>query len=388
MHETTSHQVVKGGVEAEALLHALRSAMEHLMAAPGSALGTEHALTRWGEVSGVERLYYFEITDGTTPYQTVARLCHEWVSPPSFALGTAFQMRWDPATAEWQSALARNERLVLSLPSVPADARVFWADSVALSALLVPVFLRGTFRGFMGCDDFRSEHFWGGFEEAALYSLGAAIASSRMVAHAAKLATAWAAEMDRMTEGMMRAVTPMYERCDPYVVGHQQRVSDLATEIGKRMGLSGRRLSGIRIGSLVHDIGRPLVPSAIFQKTDPLSANEISEIRSHAAAGHEILKTLDCPWPVAVMALQHHERMDGSGYPAGLHGNQISMEARVLAVADVVEAMCAPRPHRPAVCLADAVDAVCQGSHTLYDGAAVSACREAVVAGAFRFNNI
>jgi hypothetical protein len=357
--------------------------MEHLMAAPGSALGTEHALANWGETSGVDRLYYFEIANGTAERPVIARLCHEWVPSPRLATATAFHMRWDPTAIAWQSSLLRNERVVLSSSQVPLNARVYWLDSVALTALLLPVFARGLFRGFIGCDDSRGKRNWTDSEEAALYTLGAAIASSRMQSNAAKLVATWATEMDRTAEELMRVVGPMYERCDPYVVGHQQRVSDLATLIGEKMGLSGRSLNGLRIGALVHDIGRPLVPTEVFLKTEPLSPNDISAIQKHAAAGHEILKPLDCPWPAAVMALQHHERMDGSGYPAGLRGDQISVEARILAVADVVEAMCATRPHRPAMPIGDALRMVSRGANTLYDGAAVSACIDAVAASGF-----
>lgn len=384
--QTDEGLVERNAARANALLRALRSAMEHLMAAPGSVLGTEHALTNWGEASGVDRLYYFELMDGTAGCGSVAHLRHEWTRSPHVAPATAFHLRWVPSTIAWQSSLMRNERGVLSLPALPVDAHIFWMDSPALSALLVPVSVRGVFRGFMGCDDFRSGSYWTEAEEAALYTLGAAIAASRIQAAATKLTAAWAAEVDRMTEGLMRVVAPMYERCDPYIVGHQQRVSELATVVGREMGLSGRRLQGLRVGSLVHDIGRSLVPSEIFHKTTPLSPSDISAIQKHTNAGHEILKSLDCPWPVAVMALQHHERMDGSGYPAGLRGEQISVDARILAVADAVEAMCAPRPHRPAVRITDAVRTVCQGANTLYDGAAVLACVKVVAEDGFHFD--
>jgi PAS domain S-box-containing protein len=172
----------------------------------------------------------------------------------------------------------------------------------------------------------------------------------------------------------IRAVTAMIEQRDPYTAGHERRVSELASAIGRELGLPDERCRGLQIIGTVHDIGKNAIPVEVLNKQARLSDAEFDLIRTHARAGYEVLKDVPFPWPVADAVLQHHERLDGSGYPQGLKGEQIVIEARIIAVADVVEAMATHRPYRAALGLEKALEEITQFGGTRYDADAVAAC--------------
>ena len=170
------------------------------------------------------------------------------------------------------------------------------------------------------------------------------------------------------------AIATMAELRDPYTSGHQRRVARLSCAIAKELGWSEDRIEGLGTAGLLHDIGKIQVPSDILTKPGRLSAVEFELIKSHAHAGYQILKAIPFPWPVADAVAQHHERMDGSGYPGGLSGEQILMEARIIAVADVIEAMASHRPYRAALGIEAALEEVSKYSGRCFDSAAVQAC--------------
>lgn len=147
-------------------------------------------------------------------------------------------------------------------------------------------------------------------------------------------------------ESAIGALATVVEQRDPYTAGHQQRVAEIAIAIGRELGLDNDQLEGLRISALIHDIGKISVPAEILARPGKLSEAEFMIVKQHAQAGYDIVKGVNFPWPVAQTILQHHERLDGSGYPQGLKGDQIILEARILAVADVVEAMSSHRPYR------------------------------------------
>lgn len=180
--------------------------------------------------------------------------------------------------------------------------------------------------------------------------------------------------LETTTEATLRAVALMVEQRDPYTAGHQQRVGDLATAIGAEMGLPEATVKGLRLTGYVHDIGKISLPAELLAKPGHLSRLEFELIKTHAQAGYDILKDVDFPWPVADVILQHHERPDGSGYPRQLKGDQIILEARVMAVADVVEAMASHRPYRPGLGLECALAEIDAGRATLYDTGVADAC--------------
>jgi PAS domain S-box-containing protein len=172
----------------------------------------------------------------------------------------------------------------------------------------------------------------------------------------------------------IQAIAFTVETRDPYTAGHQKRVSNLARAIAKEMDLSDATIDGIRMVGAIHDIGKISVPAEILSKPGKLSETEFSLIKTHSQIGYDILKDIEFPWPIAHIILQHHERLDGSGYPRGLKGEDIPLEARILAVADVVEAMASHRPYRPALGLDAALEEISQNKGLLYDKDVTEVC--------------
>jgi PAS domain S-box-containing protein/putative nucleotidyltransferase with HDIG domain len=174
--------------------------------------------------------------------------------------------------------------------------------------------------------------------------------------------------------GIIQVLSAVSEQRDPYTAGHQRRVADLAQAIAQELGLSPDRAEGIRVAGIIHDIGKMSIPAEILSKPTRLSEIEYKMIQSHAQIGHDILGDVKFAWPIANIILQHHERMDGSGYPQGLKGDDILLESRILAVSDVIEAMASHRPYRPALGIEAALKEIENNKGVLYDPAVVSAC--------------
>jgi len=181
-------------------------------------------------------------------------------------------------------------------------------------------------------------------------------------------------KLQKTMEGMINTIAKITETRDPYTAGHQLKVSELSTAIAQKMKLPSDKIEGIRIASLVHDIGKIGLPAEILSKPTKLNEIEYSLIKGHSQIGHDILKKVDFLWPVAEIVLQHHEKINGSGYPGGLKGNEILLEARIICVADVVEAMSSHRPYRPARGIGAALEEINQNKGTLYDPEVVDAC--------------
>lgn len=174
------------------------------------------------------------------------------------------------------------------------------------------------------------------------------------------------------------AIARTLEMRDPYTAGHQQRVTALALAIAREMGLAENLIEGLAFGAMIHDIGKIAVPAEILAKPTRLSEIEYRLIQGHPDTGHSIVQNIDFPWPVAAMIVQHHERLDGSGYPHAIKGEAISLEARIVAVADVVEAMSAHRPYRVGLGMEAAIAEIEQGSGRQFDPAVVAACVKVV----------
>lgn len=181
----------------------------------------------------------------------------------------------------------------------------------------------------------------------------------------------------RLEKAMMatvEAVSAMVELRDPYTSGHERRVGELAAAIGAEMGLTGETITGLRMTGYVHDIGKISVPAEILSKPGRLTEIEFEIIKNHARSGYDILKGVEFPWPLPEVILQHHERLDGSGYPQHLKGEEIIQEARIMAVADVVEAMASHRPYRPGLGIDSALEEIERNSGKYYDPPVVEAC--------------
>jgi putative nucleotidyltransferase with HDIG domain len=191
--------------------------------------------------------------------------------------------------------------------------------------------------------------------------------------------------LERSLEGTFRAMSMTLEMRDPYMAGHQHRVSSLAVAIAQEMNLPWEKIEGLRFAGIIHDIGKIAAPVETMTKPCRLTKSEFQLIKDHPRVGYELIKDIAFPWPVAHIILQHHERLDGSGYPEGLVGDAILMEARILAVADVVEAVCSLRPYRPALGLEKGLEEIRKGRGIRYDTRAVDACIKLLREGRFTF---
>jgi len=192
----------------------------------------------------------------------------------------------------------------------------------------------------------------------------------------------------KLRNGMLDFVTAIaatVEIRDPYTAGHQRRVADLAIAIAREMGLEDARIEGLKLACVVHDIGKIRIPAEILSKPGRLNELEFGLIQQHSQSGYDILKSIDFPWPIAQMVLQHHERLDGSGYPNGLKDGEILLESKILAVADVIEAMASHRPYRPGLGLPMALEEINRGRGTSYDPIVVDACTKICQQAGFEF---
>jgi len=186
-------------------------------------------------------------------------------------------------------------------------------------------------------------------------------------------------------DGTVQAMAFTIEQRDPYTAGHQRRVTKLALAIAVRLNFEKDRMDGLRMAGELHDIGKIYVPAEILSKPGKITEVEYNIIKTHPKVGYDILKTIEFPWPVHEFVLQHHERLDGSGYPEGLKEEAIHTEAKILAVADVIEAMSTHRPYRPALSLDSAINEIKKNRGTLYDPQIVDACIEALHSKDFSF---
>ncbi len=195
-----------------------------------------------------------------------------------------------------------------------------------------------------------------------------------------------AVQLQRALQSVIQAIATTIEKRDPYTAGHQQTTARLVTAIAAEMGWPPDRIEGLRLGATIHDIGKIYVPAEILSRPGALTESEFKIIKTHPAVGYDIVKDVEFPWPVAEMILQHHERLDGSGYPAGLKGDEIIPEARILSVADVVEAIVSHRPYRPALGVEAGLSEILKHRGTLFEPDVVDACVRVVREHNFSFD--
>jgi PAS domain S-box-containing protein/putative nucleotidyltransferase with HDIG domain len=195
-------------------------------------------------------------------------------------------------------------------------------------------------------------------------------------------------KLESTVESVIQAISLTVEMRDHYTAGHQKRVNQLACAIAREMHFPIESVQIIRVAGLLHDFGKIFVPTEILIKPGKLNDLEFSLIRSHPQSGYHVLKSIEFPWPIADIIVQHHERMDGSGYPSHLRGEEIGIEARILAVADVVEAMTFHRSYRPALGLDTALKEINKNKSTLYDPKVAEACLDTFLDRSFRWDNV
>ena len=194
-------------------------------------------------------------------------------------------------------------------------------------------------------------------------------------------------KLQKIIEGTTNIITKVVETRDPYSIGHQQRVSKLATAIAREMKLPQEKIEGTKIASLVHDIGKVNLPTEIISKPGKLIEVEFNLIKNYPKVGYDILKKVDFPWPIAEIVLQHQEKIDGSGYPRGLKSDEICIEAKILGVANVVEAMSSYKSYRPALSIDEALTEIIKNKNILFDPEVVDACIKLFKEKDFKFES-
>ena len=192
-------------------------------------------------------------------------------------------------------------------------------------------------------------------------------------------------KLQKFIEDTAYIIMKVVETRDPYSIGHQQRVSKLATAIAQEMKLPQDKIEGIRIASLVHDIGKVNLPTEIISKPNKLIEVEFNLVKNYPKVGYDILKKVDFPWPIAEIVLQHQEKIDGSGYPRGLKGDEICIEAKILGVANVVEAMSSYKSYRPALSIDEALAEISKNKNILFDPEVVDTCTKLFKEKGFKF---
>jgi HD-GYP domain-containing protein (c-di-GMP phosphodiesterase class II)/PAS domain-containing protein len=308
----------------------------------------------------------------------------------SVEMASSLSVRWDdsPLGGGVMGTAAREGRPVVA-DDIENDPRYEpWREIVQTwglkSAAAVPLIFEGEVNGVLSIYS-EARH---AFDEQAIHFL-AEVASDIVVGvHALRLDQNLHATLGHLRSSMnstVEAIASMVELRDPYTAGHERRVSQLACTIGQEMGLPERQVEGLRVIGYLHDIGKIAVPAEILSKPTRLSDIEFAMIKAHPQSGYDILKNLEFPWPVAQAVLQHHERLDGSGYPQGLTAEEIILEARIVMVADVVEAMASHRPYRSAIGFEAALAEIKANRGRLYDEKVVDTCLSLFTEKGFRF---
>jgi putative nucleotidyltransferase with HDIG domain len=266
----------------------------------------------------------------------------------------------------------------VDLDTIPSLSSLDSSDRQTLEnnqiELLVPMTNNGHLAGILLLSGKANHEPYSNEERRLLQRVSADVAASIDNANLYESIKRKHSDLEKAMDGVIYAVSLVVESRDPYTAGHQRRVAELARSIAGKMGLSEWQIMGIYVTGLLHDVGKVVVPAEILSKPGKINQYEYSIIKSHSQVGYEILHKIDFPWPVTTAILQHHERLNGSGYPAGISGEDIILEARILGVADVVEAMSSHRPYRPALGLRYALDEIVSNRGVLYDPQVVDAC--------------
>ena len=194
-------------------------------------------------------------------------------------------------------------------------------------------------------------------------------------------------KLKKTMEDSIEAISLVTEARDAYTAGHQRKISTLAVAIAEEMGFPKDKVEGIKIAALIHDVGKINLPAEILSKPGKLSEIEFNLIKNHSKIGYDILKKVDFLWPIAEIVLQHHEKINGSGYPNNLKGDEILLEVKIICVADVVEAMSSHRPYRPALGIDKALEEIFKNKGILYDPEVVDACLKLFKEKEFKFES-
>jgi putative nucleotidyltransferase with HDIG domain len=266
---------------------------------------------------------------------------------------------------------------VPEVKKLPAECKVekkLWGKQGVQSLLVVPLIQRNSRIGFVGFDAISKIKVWDKNDISLLLTVSGIVSEALARKWADMKQKESAEHLKKVLLQAIQAIAQIGEKRDPYTAGHQRRVAELAMAIAGELKLTQHQMEGIRLAALIHDIGKIYVPAEILNRPGKLTESEFDFIKLHPQVGFDIIKDIDFPWPIGEMVLGHHERLDGSGYPNGLKGDQVSLDCRILSVADVVEAMMSHRPYRPALGTEAALNEIKKNKGKLYDAKVVNAC--------------
>jgi len=326
-----------------------------------------------GQISEVDRSYIFLFDEDNSTMSNLYEWCNQGIEPEKHIL----QNIPTDIFPWWMKKLHQDE--VINIYDVnlmsseqQAEKDILQVQSV-LSVLVVPLNIENKLIGFLGFDSVVSHKRWD--EQIELLRLLAELYALTIQRKEQDRKLKETLEITKRTFSQtIEAFASIVEISDPYTSGHQSQVGALAKAIALKMGLGEQKAEAIYLAGLLHDLGKFYIPSQILNKPGKLTDIEFSFIKTHPTLGYQILSRIEFPWPIADMVLQHHERIDGSGYPYGLQGDEIMIEAKILCVADVVDSISAHRPYRPALGLDFALKEIKMNSGVLYDPEVVNAC--------------
>lgn len=343
------------------------------------------ALEIIGETTGVDRVYIFELHDERRKLSNTYEWCYEGIEPMIDILQNLDSdvFSWSMKRFSLGEAINIYDVHLMS-EEAQAEKEILQEQGIQ-SILLVPLTDNKELIGFIGFDSVKSKKEWD--SEVSMIKVLSDIFSRTLIRMRNEhLLVDSALKTKQILEQTIESFSSIVEINDPYTSGHQNRTAELANRIAEKIGLGGQSRELLNYSSLLHDLGKFYIPSQILNKPGKLSEIEFSLIKTHPSLGFQILKRIDFPWPIADVVIQHHERIDGSGYPYGLIGDEIMIEARILAVADVVESMSSHRPYRPALGIHAALDEIRKNSGVIYDSKVAKACIELFEKDNFRFS--
>lgn len=329
-----------------------------------------------GSALDVDRSYIFEIDNKK---ETMTNT-YEWCAPGVEKQIDKLQELPIKDFPWWMDKLINEESLVVTdldeIPPAGKSERIILQEQNIKSFIIIPVFSTGkNLKGFIGFDETKRENRnWLKEDIKVLKLVGEMLTVYwDRLADREKLKESYE-KQNRIIDSVIYTLASVVSMSDPYTARHQKRVAELACAIGRCMGLSQDQLDGLRMAGLLHDIGKVKIPAEILNKPGRLSFKEFELVKEHPLDGYNVVKNIIFDFPVAEAILQHHERIDGSGYPQGLKDNEILLEAKILGVADVIEAMASHRPYRPSLGIDAALDEIVKNSGKKYSESVVKAC--------------
>lgn len=338
-----------------------------------------------GNTVNVDRVYIFMLNEDSTKMSNTYEWCNDDVE-------SVIDMLQNLSTSifPWSiKHMTLGETINIFDIDLMSDEQVSEKEILKLqgikSILLVPLQNEGKLIGFLGFDSVKTKKSWD--SEVSMIRVLAELYTLTLIRMKNEhLLVSNIEKTNLLLKQTIEAFAAIVEINDPYTSGHQNRTAELAGAIAIKLGLGEESKCMLQYSSLLHDLGKFYIPSQILNKPGKLSEIEFSLIKTHPSLGYQVLKKIDFPWPIADIVIQHHERINGSGYPYGLIGNEILLEARILAVSDVIESMSSHRPYRPALGIYAALDEIRRNKGVLYDSKVVCACIELFEKDGFKFS--